>query len=207
MALRRGETPTLWIVGGPNGSGKSTLYTNSAVEGFGRSTWIINPDILAARIAAQEGRELRDANVAALDRIRDWLESSIRAHQTIGVETVLSTPKYRSLVALAREYGFEVRLLYVVLRSAQLNVQRVKDRVADGGHDVPEDKIIERRARSLAQLPSFLVAADQAWVFDNSDKELQLLGTKIGGAYELHSEAMPEIIEAVRAARAEDRAS
>lgn len=48
------EPPRLWIVAGPNGSGKSTLYDSTDIEGFGRSVWIINPDILAAHISEQE---------------------------------------------------------------------------------------------------------------------------------------------------------
>jgi predicted ABC-type ATPase len=45
------QAPKLWIVAGPNGSGKSTLYDATDIEGFGRSVWIINPDILAAHIS------------------------------------------------------------------------------------------------------------------------------------------------------------
>lgn len=201
MALRKGERPTLWIVAGPNGSGKSTLYESSLVEGFGRAIWIINPDILAARIADQEHREPTAANVEALIRIKAWLESSIRAHQTIGVETVLSTPKYRNLVSLARSFGFSFNIIYVVLQTAALNIERVRDRVADGGHAVPEEKIIERRSRSLAELPWFLANADEAWIFDNSAEELKLWVHKRGDLYELDEDAISEITEAVSSAR------
>jgi predicted ABC-type ATPase len=65
--------------------------------------WIINPDVLTARIRTVEGRQLQDANLEAVRRIEAWLEASIRAHQTVGVETVLSTDKYRRLVVAAKE--------------------------------------------------------------------------------------------------------
>src|SRR5262245_19903820 len=99
---------------------------------------------------------LDDANPQAVQRIEAWLETSIAAHQTVGVETVLSTPKYRRLVEKAKTLGFEIRLIYVLLDSPQRNVERVRLRVKKGGHAVPEDKILQRYTRSLEQLPWFL---------------------------------------------------
>jgi predicted ABC-type ATPase len=109
------EKPVFWIIAGPNGSGKSSLYGNTDIESLGRSIWIINPDLLSARIRDTERLPLGAANLEAVIRIEAWLEASIKAHQTVGVETVLSTEKYRRLVRLAKEFHFEVRLAYVVL--------------------------------------------------------------------------------------------
>ena len=170
--------PRLWIVAGPNGSGKSTLYDSTLIEDFGRAVWIINPDLLTRRLMEQEGLERDPANLAAVQRIMDWLKASIRTHQTVGVETVLSTPKYRDLVDAAKASGFEVRLIYVMLRTPEMNVDRVRLRVRRDGHDVPTDKILSRHARSLEQLPWFLTAADRAYVFDNSGAEPRLVAVK-----------------------------
>jgi predicted ABC-type ATPase len=117
-------------VAGPNGSGKSTLYEQTDIEGFSRSVWIINPDLLTLRIAQQENAAAAAANGQALDRIWAWLDASIRAYQTVGVETVPSTDEYRALVSNAKSLGFEFRLLYVCLRDADLNVERVRLRAA-----------------------------------------------------------------------------
>jgi predicted ABC-type ATPase len=203
VSAKRLDRPKLWIVAGPNGSGKSSLYSNADIEDFGGSVWIINPDLLTARIEQVERLDLRSANLEAVKRIYSWLEASITAHQTVGVETVLSTDKYRQLVLSAKARSFEVRLIYVLLRSAELNIERVKMRVAKGGHDVPEDKIIERRERSLAQLPWFLDQADQAWLYDNSDASPRLMGTKNKGVIELDRAALPEIVRAVELIRTE----
>jgi predicted ABC-type ATPase len=189
------EPPRLWIVAGPNGSGKSTLYDSTDIEGFGRSVWIINPDVLAAHISEQERTPLLQANGAALDRVKEWLRASIRAHQTVGVETVLLTPKYRGLVRTAKAFGFEVRLLYVTLSSADLNVERVRLRVAKGGHAVPENKIRGRRERSFLQLPWFLEHADFALIYDNSGASPKLVGKKQKGVLEIDPGA-PEAIKA-----------
>ena len=144
MSRRRLDQPKFWIVAGPNGSGKSSVYTDTDIKDFSGSVWIINPDLLTIRILEIEGLKQRAANVAAVERIYSWLEASIDAHQTIGVETVLSTDKYRKLVVSAKARGFEVRLIYVLLNSPDLNVERVKMRVKKGGHDVPTEKIVDR---------------------------------------------------------------
>ena len=194
MALRKDRkaikrpAPALWIIAGPNGSGKSTLYGsrrdavygNTIISDATRPFWIINPDLLASRIRESEHRKPLEANIEAVRRIEAWLEASINAHQSIGVETVLSTDKYRRLVHAAKKRGFEIRLVYVILGSVELNVDRVRMRARRGGHNVPLEKIRERWKRSLRQLPWFLKEADWALLFDNS-KELRVIGRKEGG--------------------------
>lgn len=197
MPPPRPEPPRLWIVAGPNGSGKSPLYDRQDIEGFGRSIWIINPDLLTARIQAHEDLPLMAANLEAVKRIEAWLLSSIRAYQTIGVETVLSTAKYRPLVLQAKSVGFEIRLVYVVLQTPEQNVERVRLRVSRGGHDVAEDKIRARRERSLAQFPWFLEQADLALIYDNSGMEPRLVGRKRDGVVVLDPVAPVAIRDAL----------
>lgn len=189
--------PALWIVAGPNGSGKSTLYQNTDFETEGGSIWIINPDLLSARIARIERLDAKRANIEAVQRIERWLEASIRAHQTIGVETVLSTGKYRRLVNAAKKLRFQINLIYVLLAAPEMHVERVRLRVEKGGHDVPMQKILERRERSLRQLPWFLRQADRAWLYDNSGAVPSLMGTKSKGIVTLDPSALSEIKSAV----------
>jgi predicted ABC-type ATPase len=188
------EKPTFWIVAGPNGSGKSSLYGNTDIEAFDQSIWIINPDLLTQRIQQVEKLSLHEANMQAVTRIEAWLEASISAHQTVGVETVLSTDKYRRLVeaAKAREFTFQ---------SADLNIQRVRLRVGKGGHDVPEESIRKRWTRSLAQLPWFLDQADQAALFDNSGAVPQLVGRKETGEVVIDPDAPAALKEALGLSR------
>jgi predicted ABC-type ATPase len=174
---RKPEQPVLWIIAGPNGSGKSSFYGRTDIEGWGGSVWIINPDLLTTSLAESEGLSQTEANKLALDRIWDWLHASIGVRQTIGVETVLSTGKYRRFVRLARERGFEVRLVYFVLRSAELQLQRIAQRVADGGHNVPRSKVTARRKRSFRQLLWFARNADRLYLYDNSTSEPELIAS------------------------------
>lgn len=192
------EAPALWIIAGANGSGKSSAYSKVTIDAPEGSIWIINPDALSAQIADQEQLPLNpDANLAAVRRIEDWLYASISAYQTVGVETVLSSPKYQRLVSQAHDHGFRVRLIYVVLDSVELNIERVRIRVAKGGHDVPEDKIRERRLRSLEQLSWFFDQADMADIFDNSGAEPTLVASKRGDDLLIFGKPIPEIVGAL----------
>lgn len=197
------ERPKFWIVAGANGSGKSSAYADAEIDDTGGAVWIINPDILTARIQVEEGLDLLSANVEAAERIQRWLNVSIDTYQTIGVETVLSTDKYRSLVLAAKRRGFEIHLIYVVLKTVELNIARVALRVRNGGHDVPRHKIIERRQRSFEQLPWFFAHADRALVYDNSNTPRKIV-EKRGGKISITSHNIVELHEALARARSID---
>jgi predicted ABC-type ATPase len=204
MDRGKSDVPTFWIIAGPNGSGKSSLYGsnrdniygNTSILDFFRSFWIINPDLLASRIQFNEKFGQRAANLEAVKRIESWLDASIKAHQSVGVETVLSTDKYRRLVTTAKKRGFEVRLVYVILQTPELNIDRVRLRVKKGGHRVPIGKIRERWTRSLKQLPWFLNQADAALIFDNSS-DLRLVGRKENGTIQFDPETPDALKQAL----------
>lgn len=198
MSPSRADRPAFLIVAGPNGSGKSSAYQDTDIEAEGRSVWIVNPDLLTARIQATEGLPLRAANLEAVIRIEAWVEASLYVHKTIGVETVLSTGKYRRLVEKAKVFGFDIWLIYVVLDSPDRNVERVKLRVQKGGHNVPEADIRRRHDNSLQQFPWFLEQADRAWIYDNSGAEPKRIGEKMDGVITLDEDALPVILSAVR---------
>lgn len=90
-----------------------------------------------------------------------------------------------------------MRLTYVILNSPDLNVQRVRLRVAKGGHDVPEDKIRQRYAKSLEQLPWFFEHADRVFLYDNSAAEPVKMLEKTGANIEVFPQALPAILSAL----------
>jgi predicted ABC-type ATPase len=169
------QRPRFWIIAGPNGCGKSTAYEQPRISDFDGAVWIINPDLLTARLRDAEQLDQITANLEAVRRIYRWLEESIGVHQTVGVETVLSTDKYRALVTSAKRAGYEIRLIYVIVESAEVQIERIRLRVAKGGHDVPDNKVRDRRRRSLEQLQWFFENADYTWIFDNSGAEPDLV--------------------------------
>lgn len=200
MSGRPSRQPTLWFVAGPNGSGKSTIYSLLSAEEPSGSIWIINPDELSRRIEAQERLPQVEANLEAVKRIEAWLYASVHAHQTVGVETVLSTGKYRALVKEAKTHGFAVRMIFVFLPDPDLNVERVRVRVLKGGHDVPEDRIRARWIRSFQQFAWFLAEADRVDVFENSGAEPKLVMTKAEASLTIREPLIPALEQAVKEA-------
>ncbi|THD74605.1 MAG: hypothetical protein E7812_19740 [Phenylobacterium sp.] len=186
---------------GPNGSGKSTFYKHAEFLEGEDSFWIINPDLLTSDIAEREGLDWLPANGVALDRIMTWLEASVAMYRPVGFETVLSSEKYFPFIDRALERGFDLHLIYIALGSPQLHIERVRKRVAEGGHDVDTDKILARRLRSFANLEKVFPKAAFAQVWDNSGNEPHLLFEKNGETTEMFDPAaIPEVTERVLAA-------
>lgn len=199
MSQSEAEQPHFLIIAGPNGSGKSSAYQASVAEIAGRTFRIINPDLFTARLKVQRPKGT-NPNLEAVQRIEQWLETSLLAGHTVGVETVLSTDKYRRLVRLAKTLGYRTQLIYVILDDPLRNVERVGIRVRRGGHDVPKDKIISRYWKSLDQLPWFLAQADEAWLWDNSGATIRSVGDKVAGKIRVDEMATSDVIAAAQAA-------
>ncbi len=109
------------------------------------------------------------AYVRAAQTLSDSLvEAAVVEGRTIRVETVGSSMKFFDLIDLARRIGRRFGIVYVTVEIADLNVARVAHRVALGGHDVPQDRILARREASYANFPEFARRADAGLVIDNS---------------------------------------
>ena len=104
--------------------------------------------------------------------LSDWLRQQLIATgQSFTFESVMSSAAKLDTLRQARAAGFRVYLYYVSTVSAQLNVARVRQRVAEGGHHVAEAKIRERYERSLDLLLPAIRLTDRAFIFDNSGDE------------------------------------
>jgi predicted ABC-type ATPase len=104
--------------------------------------------------------------------ITDFLrESLLTARASFSFETVMSHRSKVDFLADARAMGYRTYLYFIATDSPNLNVLRVKNRVALGEHSVPEAKVVERYHRSLALLPEAIALADRAYLFDNSGLE------------------------------------
>ena len=104
------------------------------------------------------------ASVAADFLRRKLLEKRV----SFSFETVMSAPDKVALLEKAQELGYRTYLYYIATEDPAINVARVKSRVLSGGHDVPEDKIVSRYARSLDLLLEAVRHTNRAYLFDNS---------------------------------------
>ena len=113
------------------------------------------------------------------DEVFEELKQGLARRQKVGVETVLSTDKYRVLVEAVRNDGGIFSFIYVALASPSIAKERVAARVRRGGHGIPDEKIEQRWTRSLQNLPWYAERATEFWVIDNSDSDPQTCPTLI----------------------------
>jgi predicted ABC-type ATPase len=116
-------------------------------------------------------------------------------------ETVMSHPSKVAFLRRARSRGVRTYLYFVATDAVEINIGRVALRVQRGGHHVPEDKLRQRYARSLALLPAALEAADRAFAFDNSGGAPELTAQFEAGELQLRSTHMPSWLEQAVSAR------
>ncbi len=99
----------------------------------------------------------------------DFLRTELLAmRKSFTFETVMSHPSKVDFMREAQSVGYRTYLYYVATGDPEINVARIKARVLNGGHDVPEEKARSRYARSLELLPSAIKNSDRAYIFDNS---------------------------------------
>ena len=156
------STPVLHLLAGPNGSGKSTFVTE-VLEPVTHLP-VVNADLFAAELwpDAQAEHAYEASRAAADERSR-----LMAARASFITETVFSHPSKVDLVAKAAALGYLVHL-HVVLVPEVLPVARVAARVAQGGHDVPREKIRERYARLWPLVAVAQDLADRTTFYDNS---------------------------------------
>lgn len=161
----------LWLLAGPNGSGKTTLARSGALQRWmpGIPAFAQSPDEIARVLPGAAPGHDAVAYVRAAQAASDSLVgAAVRDGRTILVETVGSSGKFFQVLDEARERGMRIGLVYVTVQLEALNVARVAQRVAAGGHDVPEQAILDRRERSIRNFPEFARLADAGLVLDNS---------------------------------------
>lgn len=153
------ERPLVVTIAGPNGAGKTTFFGSQVARAGLR---LVNADRLASDLdlgayeAARLAGELR----------RELVKQGV----SFAFETVFSDPVGDKLDFLesCMAAGYTVGLVFVGLASARLSAERVAMRVSQGGHDVPQEKLISRFPRTLANLREAIRRLQHVVVFDNS---------------------------------------
>jgi predicted ABC-type ATPase len=139
----QGQHPTVYVIAGPNGAGKTTFATEFLPD-FANCREFLNADLIAAGLSpfAPETQDVR-AGRLLLTRIKELTA----AKETFGFETTLSGRGYIRLFEKMRINGYRIVVFFLWLPSPDMAVARVRARVRQGGHNVPEP-VIRRRYQS-----------------------------------------------------------
>ncbi|WP_163338312.1 zeta toxin family protein [Desulfopila sp. IMCC35008] len=178
----------LWVLAGGNGAGKSTFY-NLYLARYGIR--FVNADLIAQDLDTknQEAISYQAATLAAKIR-EDLLSQGI----SFCFETVFSHPSKIDFLAQAKANGYQITLVYIHLVDSSLNEARVRQRVSEGGHSVPPEKIHSRIPRTLQHVKTALSLVEEARIMDNSsrDNPFQQIIVMKSGTFELKTNPLPE---------------
>jgi len=158
------DRPVLYVLAGVNGAGKSSigghLLTRAGL------TWY-NPDDFARSLASDYGVAQEQANIEAWQESVRRLRQAIARRSSFAFETTLGGQSITQYLLQACE-THDVMIWYCGLRDPQLHLDRIRLRVQQGGHDIPEAKVHQRWASSLKNLIVLMPSLAHLRVYDNS---------------------------------------
>jgi predicted ABC-type ATPase len=159
--------PNLYIISGCNGAGKTTASYTILPEIL-HCKEFVNADEIAKGLSPFQPETVSfHAGRIMLERIDELLEQSV----DFAIETTLTTLSYKKTIELAKTKGYTVNLLFFWLNDVNLAIERVKIRVSEGGHNIPEDVIIRRYYKGILNLTRVFINLSDYWlVIDNSGR-------------------------------------
>ena len=168
---RKTEDKNLIVIAGPNGSGKSTLI-KQYIEFYKLGDYeYINSDIYARNLFSDTEDE-KEKYLKAFEVEKTRKETAMNENRNFIMETVNSSDKNFGFYKRCKENGYKITVIFIATETSVINVRRVDKRVLQGGHGVPEDKIISRYDKSIENAKPLLSFADTVCVFDNSIDDL-----------------------------------
>ena len=155
----------LYIISGCNGAGKTTASYTVLPEVLDCKEFV-NADEIARGLSPFNPESVAiEAGRLMLQRIEDLLSKE----ESFSIETTLATKSYINLVRRAQEKGYTVRLLFFWLNSPELALQRIAERVAKGGHNIPEPIVRRRYVTGISNLFRLFMNEVDSWeIYDNS---------------------------------------
>ncbi len=153
------------IIAGPNGAGKTT-FARSFLPKEAQVLRFINADLIAAGLSpfAPEQMAIK-AGRLMLQEVKEAVEQ----RESFAIETTLSGSAYLKHIRMWQSLGYEVSLFFLQLSSVELAIERVAQRVKQGGHDIPEPVIRRRYQAGLDNFAKYAEQVDNWSLFNNDD--------------------------------------
>lgn len=170
--------PNLYIIAGPNGSGKTT-FVKRFLPFYVDCLNFVNADLIASGLAPFSPEV---AAVKAGKLMLEEIEKYRNQRANFAFETTLAGRSHLKLLKEMKEDGYKIHLFFLWIRSSELALRRVKERVSMGGHDVPAQTILRRFNRGLYNLFHLYRPLLDSWMlFDNSGNLPMVIAKEIDG--------------------------
>ena len=165
----------LYIIAGCNGAGKTTASFTILPEILDCKEFVNADEIAKVLSPFQPEKVAFESGRIMLNRIDELFSQN----ENFAFETTLATKTYRQKVKFAKENNYNTTLLFFWLRNSNLAKERVKTRVKEGGHNIPNDIIERRYMNGIKNLfDIYLEIVDQVLIFDNSEGKPILIAEK-----------------------------
>ena len=170
------QRPNLYIIAGPNGAGKTTA-SFSLLPDVLHCLNFVNADEIARGLSPFASESVAfQAGRIMLQRIDELLPQKV----DFAIETTLATRSYVHLVHRAQNLGYKVHLIYFYLENEEQAIQRVAQRVSNGGHNIPEQDIRRRFKRGIYNLLNlYMPICDSVLIYNNVMTPAKLVARKI----------------------------
>ncbi|MEI6580397.1 MAG: zeta toxin family protein [Eubacteriales bacterium] len=156
----------MYIIAGCNGAGKTTASYTVLPEMLNCKEFVNADEIAKGLSPFQPQTAAIDAGKIMLTRIQELIKSGV----DFSFETTLSARHFMNVVKAAQEKGYFVTLVFFWLNSVDLAIQRVKMRVSEGGHDIPEDTIKRRYKTGITNLMHKYIPICNYWIIINNSE-------------------------------------
>lgn len=166
----------MYVIAGCNGAGKTTASYTVLPEMLDCKEFI-NSDEIAKGLSPFQPKTVKiEATRIMLNRMHDLIE----AGADFAFETTLATKTFADILRKAKAKGYKVMLIFFWLDTPELAIQRVKQRVEMGGHDVPKDVIVRRYNNGVNYLSKIYIPISDYWmIIDNSNNPFKLIAEGI----------------------------
>ncbi|MEO1012905.1 MAG: zeta toxin family protein [Bacteroidota bacterium] len=165
----------LYIISGCNGAGKTTASYTILPELLDCNEFVNADEIAKGLSPFNPDSAAIQAGRLMLKRIQNFMDQG----KDFAFETTLSTRSYKNLIIKAKEKGYSISILFFWLRTEELAIKRVKTRVREGGHNIPEPIIKRRYKNGLKNFFRIFEPIIDEWIFiDNSGEPYEIIAQK-----------------------------
>lgn len=164
----------VYIIAGPNGSGKTT-FAKEFLPHYAKCPHFINADLIAQGLAPFEPRSAAlKAGKLVLQQIHEFTRRGV----DFSLETTLSGKSYAILFEHLKDSGYLLHLFFLWIPKPELAIARIKERVLEGGHHVPDEDVRRRFKRGIDNFFRLYEPLVDSWMFFNNAEQVPIVIAK-----------------------------